>query len=43
MCPDNAELLEATEQHVKQILAGNDASHDYSHIGMSTADVQMFC
>ncbi|WIA41116.1 hypothetical protein OEZ86_004744 [Tetradesmus obliquus] len=32
MALDDASLLKATEQHVQQILAGNDASHDYSHI-----------
>ncbi|KAF6252284.1 HD repeat domain-containing protein [Scenedesmus sp. NREL 46B-D3] len=32
MALDRDHLLRATEQHVQQILAGNDASHDYSHI-----------
>jgi hypothetical protein len=34
MALDDVQLLQATEQHVQQILAGNDASHDYSHIGV---------
>jgi hypothetical protein len=35
MSLDPTHLLQATEQHVQQIVAGNDASHDYSHIGAS--------
>jgi hypothetical protein len=35
MALDPTHLLQATEQHVQQIVAGNDASHDYSHIGVS--------
>lgn len=34
MTADTEQLLQATEQHVRQLLQHHDASHDFTHIGM---------